>query len=234
LGVGGDELTPIVIDLPTLGPGFVVAGPPRSGRSNTLATICAGLRASGRHVIAVTPRPSTLADYANECWSSSVSDLTAMTHDLPANCAVLVDDAELVMETPVAAVLDRLMRTARDDGHVVVIAGTTEELSVGFRGFVVDARRARAGVVLCPRGPLDGELLGRLRRGDCSPTPAGRGLLIVGGTTVALQVALPPPLPSPNRVSYPQTVMAIVPSDVLPALTETTASPSTAPLKYPG
>ena len=229
LGIGGDELRPIVVDLQALGPGFVVAGPPRSGRSSALATICAGLRTRGRHVIAVTPRPSMLAGYANECWPSSVSDLIAMTHDLPANCAVLVDDAELVMETPVAAVLDRLMRTARDNGHLLVIAGTTEELSIGFRGFIVDARRGRAGLVLCPRGPLDGELLGvRLPRGDRSPTPPGRGLLVVGGATVAFQVALPPPLPS--RVAYPQTVMAIVPSDVLPALTDTVARPSTAPL----
>ena len=136
-----------------------------------------------------------LADYADECWSSSVCDLTATARDLPANAAVLVDDAELVMDTPVAAVLDRLMRGARDNGHLVIIAGTIEDLSVGFRGFVVNARRARAGVLLCPRGPLDGELLGvRLPRGDRSPTTAGRGLLVIGGATVALQVALPPPV----------------------------------------
>src|SRR5207253_2446116 len=160
-------------------------------------------------------RPSILADYANECWPSSLSDLTAVTHGLPANCAVLVDDAELVMQTPVAAVLDWLMRTARDAGHLVVLAGTTEDLSVGFRGFVVDARRARSGVVLCPRGPLDGELLGvRLARRYPSPTAPGRGLLVVGGSTVTLQVALPPPLRSGTPASYPQTVMAMVPSAV--------------------
>jgi hypothetical protein len=49
-------------------------------------------------------------------------------------------------------VLDRLVRTARDSGQLVVIAGTTQELSAGFRGFVVDVRRARAGLLLAPRG----------------------------------------------------------------------------------
>ncbi|TDD58522.1 FtsK/SpoIIIE domain-containing protein, partial [Actinomadura rubrisoli] len=39
VGVGGDTLAPVGIDLLNEGPGFTVAGPPRSGRSTTLRTI---------------------------------------------------------------------------------------------------------------------------------------------------------------------------------------------------
>jgi DNA segregation ATPase FtsK/SpoIIIE, S-DNA-T family len=88
------------------------------------------------------------------------------------------------------------MRTARDAGHVVVIAGTTDDLAVGFRGFVVDARRARSGLLLNPRGPFDGEVLGaRLPRGtgtgDGARAGPGRGLLVVRGAIIPVQVAIP-------------------------------------------
>jgi DNA segregation ATPase FtsK/SpoIIIE, S-DNA-T family len=106
--------------------------------------------------------------------------------------AVLVDDAELVTDSPAAGVLDRLMRTARDAGHIVAIAGTTEELSVGFRGFVVEARRARTGLLMAPRGSLDGEVLGvRLPRSTGGVAPPGRGLFVVGGSVSQVQVAVP-------------------------------------------
>ncbi|MFD0855239.1 FtsK/SpoIIIE domain-containing protein, partial [Actinomadura adrarensis] len=43
VGVGGDTLAPVGIDLLNEGPGFVVAGPTRSGRSTTLRTIVQSL-----------------------------------------------------------------------------------------------------------------------------------------------------------------------------------------------
>ena len=73
-----------------------------------------------------------------------------------------VDDAELVSETAAAGALDRFIRGARDAGRLLVMAGSADEMSVGFRGFVIDARRARTGLLMNPRGPLDGEVLGVL------------------------------------------------------------------------
>jgi S-DNA-T family DNA segregation ATPase FtsK/SpoIIIE len=205
LGIGGDELKPITADLLDLGPGFVVSGPPRSGRSTALATIAANLRCTGWNVIAVTPRRSALHEFADHCFDphdarleDALFDPTAMVDNplyesvigLPR--AVLVDDAELVLDSPAANILDRYMRRARDTGELLVIAGTTEDLAIGFRGFVVDARRSRSGVLLSPRGPLDGELLGvRLPRTGGGSAPAGRGLAVARGGVTSLQVALP-------------------------------------------
>jgi DNA segregation ATPase FtsK/SpoIIIE, S-DNA-T family len=104
-----------------------------------------------------------------------------------------VDDAELVVDSGLGRVLERVVREARDVGVLVVVAGTTEELVTGFRGFVVDVRKARAGVLLSPRSAADGDLLGvRLSRATGGDVVPGRGLLAVGGRVQPLQVALPP------------------------------------------
>ncbi len=230
LGVGGDELAAVTIDLLEFGPGFLIAGPPRSGRSTALATVAAGLRVAGWRVVAVTPRDSVLRDYAHETFDATQFGIDSAFDRGLGRLAVLVDDAEIVAESPAAVVLDRLTRTARDSGHLVVIAGTTEELSVGFRGFVVDVRRARTGLLLAPRGPLDGEVLGiRLPRGTGEATPVGRGQLVVRGVATQLQVALPTPTDRLDR--QPQTVTDRVPSDAPPWETETLTTPSEAALK---
>jgi S-DNA-T family DNA segregation ATPase FtsK/SpoIIIE len=232
LGLGGDELAAVTIDLLEFGPGFLIAGPPRSGRSTALATVAAGLRAAGWRLVAVTPRDSVVRDYAHEIFDATQFGVDAAFDRGLGRLAVLVDDAEIVAESPVAGVLDRLMRTARDSGHLVVIAGTTEELSIGFRGFVVDVRRARTGLLLAPRGPLDGEVLGvRLPRVTGEAVPVGRGQLIVRGVATQLQVALPTPIDRPDR--QPQTVTESVPIAAPPCDTLTLTTPSDAAVKKP-
>jgi hypothetical protein len=114
--------------------------------------------------------------------------------------AVLVDDAERVLDTPAAGALERFAREARDSGHLLVVAGTTDDLAIGFRGFVVEARRSRCGMLLAPRGPLDGEVFGiRLPREAGGRVPPGRGLLIEHGAITPLQVAAPTAAPVTSR-----------------------------------
>jgi len=192
LGVGGDELEAVSVDLLETGPGFVVAGPPRSGRSSALATVAIGLRENGWRVLAVTARPSPIRDFADATFDASDLAFENTLQSFGGPTAIIVDDAELVSDTPAAAVLDRFARAARDCGHLVVVGGTTEDLAVGFRGFVVDARRSRAGVLLTPRSPLDGEALGvRLPRDTGGRLPPGRGLLVNRGVANPLQLVLP-------------------------------------------
>jgi DNA segregation ATPase FtsK/SpoIIIE, S-DNA-T family len=192
LGVGGDELAAVRIDLLEAGPGFVIAGPPRSGRSTALSTLAVGLRANGWPTIAITARPSPLGSFSDACFDARDAAFDDAIRAAATPLAILVDDAELVTDTAAAGTLDQLMRHARDAGHVVAIAGTTDDLSVGFRGFIVDARRARTGVLLAPRGPLDGEALGaRLARDTGGRLPPGRGLLVCRGAVSAVQLALP-------------------------------------------
>src|SRR5205823_7197648 len=57
--VGGNRLAPVDVDLAECDGTFVIAGPPRSGRSTALATAVGSLPDQCR-VIAVAPRPSPL------------------------------------------------------------------------------------------------------------------------------------------------------------------------------
>jgi S-DNA-T family DNA segregation ATPase FtsK/SpoIIIE len=192
LGVGGDHVEPLWVDLADLGPGFVIAGPPRSGRSTALGAVAASLRAAGWRSIAVSARPSSAARLADASFDPRDGEFAAALAGAAGPIVVLVDDAERVLDTPAAGPLDRFARDARDGGQLLVVAGATDELAIGFRGFVVEARRSRCGVLLAPRGPLDGEVFGaRLPRDTGGRVPPGRGLLIEHGAATVLQIAAP-------------------------------------------
>ncbi|MFN2540037.1 MAG: FtsK/SpoIIIE domain-containing protein [Mycobacteriales bacterium] len=191
VGVGGDELSLLGVDLAVHGPGFTIAGPPGSGRSTALVGLAAGLLASGTTVCALAPRPSPLRDLAGAVHVADADQLVRALTSATGRLAVVVDDAELLLASPVADVLAQLLRDGRDTGHALVVAGGLAELGVAFRGFAADVRRSRSGLLLGLTSPLDGELLGvRLPRSAVAPGPVGRGLLIRNGQVTAVQVPL--------------------------------------------
>nr|WP_308287157.1 FtsK/SpoIIIE domain-containing protein [Actinomadura parmotrematis] len=208
-GVGGDTLAPVGIDLLNDGPGFIVAGPPRSGRSTALWTIVCSLLdpASGGGlvpVVLICPRRSPLRQLAGRPGVLGVLGSDAASEDLDAligdehRYVVVVDDAELLDETELDDALRDVLRTARDGEHGVVLGGTTEDLGRGYRGFMSDTRRSRSGVLLSIESPDDGDLFGlRLPRNAAPGGPTGRGLFVAAGVTTQIQIALPPP-PDPS------------------------------------
>ncbi|WP_243723407.1 FtsK/SpoIIIE domain-containing protein, partial [Actinomadura sp. 7K507] len=193
VGVGGDTLAPVGVDLLNEGPGFTVAGPPRSGRSTTLRTIVHSLLdpAVGGGlvpVVLVTPRRSPLRPLSGHpgvlgvlTSDSDAGDLATAIGD-EHRYAVVVDDAELLDETDLDDALRDVLRTARDGEHAVVIGGTTADLGRGYRGFLSDTRRSRSGVLLSIDSPDDGDLFGlRLPRNAPVGGPTGRGLFVATG-----------------------------------------------------
>ena len=199
LAVGGDELRLRGIDLAVDGPGFTIAGPPRSGRSTALLALAAFLREAGTPVCLLAPRPSPLRELTGphvlHLAVSADPDPAALAEVLngaDGPVAVLVDDAELLHTAAIGELLQQVLREGRDRGHAVVVAGTTEDLAASFRGFTVDARKSRSGLLLSPQALLSGELLGlRLPRSASFSGPAGRGLLVRGGQPLLVQVPLP-------------------------------------------
>ncbi|MGH8776466.1 MAG: FtsK/SpoIIIE domain-containing protein [Jiangellaceae bacterium] len=196
IGVGGDEPAPLCLDLVAEGPAFVVAGEPRTGRSAALVVAGRSLLAGGAAVVAVAPVRSPLRDLPGTVGlvvdGDDEAGLRRLVEDTAGPCAVLVDDAELLVDTPVGQAVDHVLGSAADGGRAVVLAGTTDELTRSFHGFVAHARRNRTGLLLSPRSPLDGDLLGvRLRRTLVVPAPPGRGVLVTAGSTTAVQVAQP-------------------------------------------
>lgn len=195
LGVGGDELAPLGVDLAVSGPGFVIAGPPRSGRSTVLGCAARTLLRGGLPLVLVLPRRSPLRELADEPGVLGVLGSDAAAQDLrqlasqasDGRYAVLVDDAELLYDTALDTALEEVIRGGGDSGRCVVAAGTTDAIASQYRGFLTAARRSMNGMLLSPQGSSDGELfkvhLGRNPGGG----PTGRGLLIRDGRPVPIQ-----------------------------------------------
>ncbi|MFE0069790.1 FtsK/SpoIIIE domain-containing protein [Nonomuraea sp. NPDC059023] len=193
LGAGGDALAPMGIDLLAHGPGAVIAGPPRSGRSSALMTAAHSLIAQNTPVIAVVPRRSPLRDLegATAILDGNGTGLQELVAPLT-SYVVIVDDAELINpDAPLGMALDEILRTGRDGDHGLIIAGATGDLATAYRGFVAEARKSRTGLLLSIQSPADGDLFTvRLPRGAVGGPP-GRGLLLTMGTTTPIQTALP-------------------------------------------
>ena len=193
VGVGGDGGSPVVLDPHETGGSFLVAGPPRSGRSTTLVSLAAQLHA--RSPVALCSRPGPLRQRRDLAAVADAADPVQSREALASlapDGALLVDDIDLVDDPGLLDSIEAAMRRLRDGGGLVVLAGTTDAMAASFRGPVAAARRSRTGLLLRPEGVHDGELLGvRLRRRPANADPPGRGVLALHGRAVPLQVPDP-------------------------------------------
>jgi DNA segregation ATPase FtsK/SpoIIIE, S-DNA-T family len=202
VAAGGDHLGPVDLDLAETGGCFVIAGPPRSGRSTALVTIVRSLRgraAGTLDVLVVAPRPSPLRDLRDLPGVVDVLDRADDVAELEAAVAeragrplaVVVDDAELLADGQVALHLEPLVRLARDGELVLVAAGATQDLLLHrYRGWLADVRRTRTGLLLDPVTHTDGEVFDlSLPRSMAGGWPPGRALLVERGATQLVQVA---------------------------------------------
>ncbi|MFJ2770613.1 FtsK/SpoIIIE domain-containing protein [Streptomyces sp. NPDC087300] len=199
VGVGGDELAAIGTDLSVV-PSFVIAGPPRSGRSTVLLTMARSLTELGTKIVVIAPRHSPLRRLAGDPGvvavftdaDVAVADFRAALGavDTPAG-AILVDDAEMMINSELDNDFVALARGSAGDGWGLVVAGNNEALLGGVAGWQTVVRRNRCGALLAPRLLSDGEVVGaRLPRGlmgqDSEP---GRAHLQVGdGRFVTVRV----------------------------------------------
>jgi len=200
-GAGGDELGPLGLDVGADGPGVVVAGPPRSGRSTALLTMTRSLLAAGTPVLVITPRRSPLRSLAERSLSETSGVLGLLDGSDPEAAeglladrdrfVVVVDDAEMLSDGLVSPVLERVLVSGRDGEHGVILAGPVTDLGRCYAGFIYTALKSRCGLFTGLEGPGDGDLFGlRLPRGT-GPGPLGRGLLVRSGTASPVQIALP-------------------------------------------
>lgn len=103
---------------------------------------------------------------------------------------LLVDDLEILgTDGPLADALVDHLKALRDKPGMIVAAGTGEELTGAYRGPAAALKKSRAGIVLCPSAPGDGEILGlRLPRSALGATAPGRGLHVTAGGWQQIQV----------------------------------------------
>ncbi|MEV4380132.1 FtsK/SpoIIIE domain-containing protein [Streptosporangium sp. NPDC049644] len=193
-GAGGDSLAPLGVDLLAHGPGAVVAGPPRSGRSTALLTATHSLLAQGTPTVLVTPRRSPLCTLVDTPGVLAVLDANGDLHEAVTGqdrYVVIVDDAELISpDSPLGTALEQVLRSGRDGEHGMIIGGTTGDLTTAYRGFAAETRKGRTGLLLSVQSPADGDLFTvRLPRGAVGGPP-GRGLLVTLGSVTPIQAAV--------------------------------------------
>jgi DNA segregation ATPase FtsK/SpoIIIE, S-DNA-T family len=203
-GVGGDSLTLFGFEAEEHGPGVLVVGPRRSGRSTALLTMATSALERGWAVGAVTPRRSPLRDLAEsgglvglltmESTRDEVKDLLAdLTPTAERPTLLLVDDLELVgTDGALADGIVEYLATLRDRPGFVVAGGTTDELTGSYRGPAPALKKSRSGLLLSPATPNDGDVFGlRLPRSVLAGASPGRGILSLGGTWLSVQVPVP-------------------------------------------
>jgi S-DNA-T family DNA segregation ATPase FtsK/SpoIIIE len=189
------------LDLTSDGPGALVAGPSGSGRSTALHTAAVHHVLGGGSVAVVGGRRSPVTELAGApgvLGTFAAGDGDALLHAVAGGqgpVLVVVDDADQLLDTSVDAAISRILSDGR---HGVLVAGVAADLLALYRGCTVDVRRSRCGLLLCPSGPQDGELLGVTlsRRQDTRP---GRGVLVRRGTITQIQTAQATPAAAGGR-----------------------------------
>ncbi|MFK0038910.1 FtsK/SpoIIIE domain-containing protein [Paenarthrobacter sp. NPDC090517] len=174
IGVGGDEALPVAMPLREDGVSVILGGP-RSGKSSVLAS----LHALNPLVPWVYP-PDTAA--ASPFWALVASQAAAKT--LASNSILLVDDADL-LDPQGRQALAGLVGKVRG----IILTATTRPALLHHLPLAKEAQASSMGLVLAPRTPHDGELLGVRLESDGAGLP-GRGFLIRGAEATPFQGVL--------------------------------------------
>ncbi|MDI6105616.1 FtsK/SpoIIIE domain-containing protein [Actinoplanes sp. NEAU-A12] len=198
-GVGGDQLAAFGPDLAEGVPAFAVGGPPKSGRSTALVALTRCALDAGQQVILMAPRTSPLRDLAAQPGviaaftgpDVDAAEFTAALDKVTGRTLIAVDDAEALRDVAASGELRNILRGGDRRELAIVYAGDPEDLSAGFTGWLVDARKSRRGALLSPQNRTDGDLVGvRLPRTAVGqPVQPGRALLYLGdGEPIVVQV----------------------------------------------
>lgn len=186
VGAGGDTLGLRTLDVLSDGQGFLVVGPPRSGRSTALLnTVEFALRQHWK-VALVCPRRSPLRDLARRRGVIGVFDDATDAATLRQAMEVrgprlmVIDDYEVLgAEHALASIAEQYLASIRDSVDGLVVACGIDEATSMYRGVTATLRKARTGLILAPRASTDGDVLSaRLPRSAGGVVPAGRGILV--------------------------------------------------------
>lgn len=179
IGVGGDELSPTSFRIP-VGGVVAVLGTPGSGKTNTLRVLQA-LNPLRRWV-----NPDADSDGGGQ-WKQALE--MVRSGRLPQDAVVLADDADLLSS---AALHDLAELQAM--GQPLVLTANYSPALLQRVPLIMACRAGGTGLLLCPRSTSDGDVLGVRFEVETAPPP-GRAVLISGGRSSPLQVALADPGP---------------------------------------
>ena len=201
VAVGGDTLGLRYLDAIDHGPGLLVTGSRRTGRSSVLLQMVQAALEREWPVALVTPRTSPLRALAGRPgvhgpWDLA-SDQTEVTQQLADLVAadgpllVAIDDLELVgADGWLADALVKTLDAMRDAPKILVGAGSPGDLQSHYRGPAASLKKSGSGIMLSPQSSADADMFGaRLNRSVYGQAvPPGGGYLITGGQAERVQV----------------------------------------------
>jgi S-DNA-T family DNA segregation ATPase FtsK/SpoIIIE len=197
LAVGGDTLELFGLEPIEHGPGVIIAGPRRSGRSTALRVLAGAASDRGWPVVVITPRQSPLREHGPAFTLDSDRDEVSIAvkalHDAE-HSLLVVDDLELLgLDGWLVDLITDHVTDLRDRASMVVAAGSLDDLVGVYRGPAVALKKSRSGLLLAPQAQGDGDLFNiRLPRSAAGgPMLPGRGLLVRSGQFQGVQVVWP-------------------------------------------
>ena len=177
LGLGGDELAPLGLSPTRDGRRWIVSGSNGSGVSTTLMAIAADLLGRDRRVAVIATRPGPWAALRHDprvTWCDDPTqpgELVALRRSVP-DLAVLVDNADELLDTAVESALKQVAALVDRDGGLIV-GGANAGVTVG----AVPRPRGGAGPTPHRRPAGPGE---HGRGGPVRSARAGRPVRVTG------------------------------------------------------
>ena len=199
-GIDADTLSPIALDLEHHH--AIVAGPARSGRSSTLATIAASFE-SAFLIRARTPTTGPPDGVWSRAWSplatgcsfEDVVDSALAAAEQGHPTLLAVDDLPELLDGPDEALLESMLLGVIQRSLTLpirlVASGEIDAMTRCYGDLMTKLRSGRTGVLLRPDPDLHGGLLhASLSARDDLPPGPGRGWLVGPGTARPVQVAV--------------------------------------------
>ena len=197
IGMADDTLGPVAVEPAGT---VLITGPPGSGRTGTLVALCTGMARlrpqAPRYYLGHrrSPLPRELAWTAVADDADRVGELAGTLTAALAGAApalVVIEGLTDFLSGPAELPLQELIKVLRAGDHLLLAESESSTLSSSWP-LIQAVRSARRGLALQP-DQLEGDSIFRTAfpRIARAEFPPGRGLLVEGGKTRKVQIALP-------------------------------------------
>lgn len=199
LGISDDDLGPVGFE-PT--GGFLLSGPPGSGRSNALASMVSSLKRalpdsrmfyfgnsrSGLAHLDSWEGKALLPDQVSELASRVAAEISKA--DAQSKICVIIESISEFLSSPADAPLVELIKAVKRSDHFLLADAESGSWGSSWP-LLAEVKAVRRGLLLQP-DYLEGETILKtaLPRGSRADFPAGRGFYISRGKAVRVQLPL--------------------------------------------
>ena len=194
VGIRDDDLRSAVVDVEP--GGFIVAGPPRSGKTTALDTFVSAAPSCVTKVMVAAWHPSRLTEARPGVSAAlgideSVDMLKGLVEGSDSGVLLVVDDLHDFADSEVDRLVAELLRDSRTRSMMVVASASADRTRRAYDGALREIRGFKSGILLQPDVDMDGDILSvRLPRMANMRFPAGRGYLVRRGTLELCQMAV--------------------------------------------